>query len=140
VSGSGGIAPSFLTPAHDEGEWSTLTSLTPGKKFSVRTGLEAGWASELVWTLWSRERSLVPAGSCRSNSSNNGSGSIGGGSLDAFKPSIFVSAHILYSHASHRQFSSTVFSLLAESNKFCVISLLEIKLLKVHSTLLLKLH
>jgi hypothetical protein len=34
------------------GQLHDLAALTPGK--------EAGWASEPDWTLWSREKSLVP--------------------------------------------------------------------------------
>jgi hypothetical protein len=45
---SGGLAPPFLTLALDGCEWAT--SLPQ----------EAGWAPELVWTLWTRDKSLVP--------------------------------------------------------------------------------
>jgi hypothetical protein len=34
-------------------------ALSPGKEPPVPVGYEAGWAQDLVWTLWSREKSLA---------------------------------------------------------------------------------
>jgi hypothetical protein len=56
--GNGGIAPPFLTSALDGGEWSSITLLP----LYLRYPLEAGWAPESVWTLWSRGKSLDPSG------------------------------------------------------------------------------
>jgi hypothetical protein len=36
-------------------------TLSPGKGSPVLVGLEARWVPEPVWTLWSKEKSLVPA-------------------------------------------------------------------------------
>jgi hypothetical protein len=64
MSGSGGIAPPFLTSALDGGEWSASRPgwCTPREKGAGTHWIGAGWAPEQVWTLWSREKSLVPAG------------------------------------------------------------------------------
>jgi hypothetical protein len=37
-------------------------ALPPGEEPPVPIGYEAGWAPEPVWTLWSREKSIAPAG------------------------------------------------------------------------------
>jgi hypothetical protein len=37
-------------------------TLPPSKNFPVLIELEAEWIPEPVWTLWSREKSLAPAG------------------------------------------------------------------------------
>jgi hypothetical protein len=37
-------------------------ALPPGKEVQVPIGWEAGWVSETVWMLWSREEFLTPAG------------------------------------------------------------------------------
>jgi hypothetical protein len=37
-------------------------SFTPRKEPQVLIGKEAGWAPEPVWTTWSREKSIAPAG------------------------------------------------------------------------------
>jgi hypothetical protein len=51
---------SFLTSTLDAGKWSASRpghALPLGKGSSVPTGLEAGWASELVWTERLEEKS-----------------------------------------------------------------------------------
>jgi hypothetical protein len=53
---NGGIAPQFLTPALDGGEWSPSGThrFTPhplGKAPQISIVLEAGWVLERVWTL-----------------------------------------------------------------------------------------
>jgi len=55
---------SFLTLVLVGGELSTLYpgSFAPGKETLVGIKVEAGWAPNLVQTLWRRERSLDPAG------------------------------------------------------------------------------
>jgi hypothetical protein len=40
----------------------TPRPLYPGKLSPLPTGYEDGWAPEPVWTLWRREKSLVPGG------------------------------------------------------------------------------
>jgi hypothetical protein len=64
VRESRGIAPPFLTSALDGGEWpaSHPGHFTPGERFPVPIGQEGGWASEPVWTLWRKEKSLAPVG------------------------------------------------------------------------------
>jgi hypothetical protein len=52
ASGSGGVAPPFLTLALDEGEWSTPVALRPGKEPLVLIREEAGRAQVPVWALW----------------------------------------------------------------------------------------
>jgi hypothetical protein len=42
------------------GELRALVALPSGKESLVPIGWEAGWASELVLMLWSREKSLIP--------------------------------------------------------------------------------
>jgi hypothetical protein len=54
----------FLTSALDGGEWSASLpgrALPPGKGSPVPIGLEAGWASELVWTQGLEEKSFASA-------------------------------------------------------------------------------
>jgi hypothetical protein len=57
------MAPPFLTSALGEGELTASCPgrFTPGKEPPVPIGQEAGWAPEMVWTLWSRDKSLTPA-------------------------------------------------------------------------------
>jgi hypothetical protein len=57
--GEWNIAPSFLTSALDEGEWSAsrLGHFTPGESAPVLIAEEAGWAPESVCMLWSTEKS-----------------------------------------------------------------------------------
>ena len=38
------------------------TALPPGKESPVLIEYDAGWVSESVWTIWSEEKSLPPAG------------------------------------------------------------------------------
>jgi hypothetical protein len=54
----------FLTSALDGGQWSASrpAALAPRREAPVPIGMEAGWAPDPVWTLWSREESLIPAG------------------------------------------------------------------------------
>jgi hypothetical protein len=55
---------SFLTPALDGCDWSGSCpgrALPPGKGPLVPNGLEAGWASELVWTQRLEEKSFASA-------------------------------------------------------------------------------
>jgi hypothetical protein len=40
----------------------TLVGLPSGKESTVRSGWGAGWAPKPIRTLWSRQKSLVPAG------------------------------------------------------------------------------
>jgi len=40
-----------------------LNTLTPGKDPVVFAEQEAKWAPELVWMIWSREKSVAPIGS-----------------------------------------------------------------------------
>jgi hypothetical protein len=42
------------------GQLHTIAALPPGKVPPVPTGQEADCAQELVWMLWSREKSLAP--------------------------------------------------------------------------------
>jgi hypothetical protein len=61
--GSGGIAPPFLASALDGGEWSALRldRFIPGKRAPPVLNVQwAGWAPEPVWTLWSKEKNLLP--------------------------------------------------------------------------------
>jgi hypothetical protein len=46
------------------GEWSAscLLFYNPGKQLPVTNVQVADWASELVWTVWRREKSLTSAG------------------------------------------------------------------------------
>jgi hypothetical protein len=44
------------------GQLHTPAALLLGKEHPVPIGYEAGCAPEPVWTLWSREKSLAPAG------------------------------------------------------------------------------
>jgi hypothetical protein len=44
------------------GQLRASVALPQGKEPSVTVGWEAGWAPEPVWTLWSTEESLTPAG------------------------------------------------------------------------------
>jgi hypothetical protein len=59
IWGSGCIASLFLTSALDEGEWSASCPgrFSPGKNAPCTHWIEAGWASESIWTLWGREKS-----------------------------------------------------------------------------------
>jgi hypothetical protein len=60
--GSGGIAPPFLIPAVDGGEWSA----SPNCRFTpVPIGWEAGWTQEPVWATW-RKFLTVPGLQLRS--------------------------------------------------------------------------
>jgi hypothetical protein len=43
------------------GQLHTLAILPPGERTPVPTGKEAGWAPELFWTLWKKEKFLAPA-------------------------------------------------------------------------------
>jgi hypothetical protein len=56
-------APPFLISALYGGEQSAshTSHFTPGKEPLVSIVEEDGWAPELVWMLWNREKSLVPA-------------------------------------------------------------------------------
>jgi hypothetical protein len=49
----------FLTSSLVGGEWSASRPgrFTPGKDTPVPIGLEVGWTSEPVWTMWTRENS-----------------------------------------------------------------------------------
>ena len=42
------------------GQYHSLIALPLGKKTPVPTEQEFGWAPELVWTLWTREKFLPP--------------------------------------------------------------------------------
>jgi hypothetical protein len=56
---------SFLASAIDGGEWSTSRpgrSSPMGKGLPVLIRLEAGWASEMVWTMRLDEKSFTSAG------------------------------------------------------------------------------
>jgi hypothetical protein len=44
------------------GQLHAHAALPPRKESRVPSGQEAGWAPDPVWTLWSREKSLSPAG------------------------------------------------------------------------------
>jgi hypothetical protein len=61
--GSGDISPPFMTLALDgvESSASCPVRFTPGGRTLVPIEQEADWAPESVRTLWSREKSLVPA-------------------------------------------------------------------------------
>jgi hypothetical protein len=41
------------------GQLHVLAALTPGKEALISIGSEAGWAPELVWMQWQREK--IPA-------------------------------------------------------------------------------
>jgi len=61
---SRGLAPLILNLGTT---WRRVVDLTPRpllpwKRISVRIGYEAGWATELVWTFWRKEKLPVPAG------------------------------------------------------------------------------
>jgi hypothetical protein len=62
--GSGGIAPSFLTSALDGGQWSASHPgrFTPGEGAPAIHCVGDWMGPEPGWTLWTRERSLTPAG------------------------------------------------------------------------------
>jgi hypothetical protein len=57
----GGIAPSFLNSALEGGEWSAsrIGRFTPAERAPAPIRQEA---PEPVWTLWSTEKSVTPAG------------------------------------------------------------------------------
>jgi hypothetical protein len=61
---SGGMAPLFLTSAEMEvsRQLHAPATLQPGKEPPVSIEQNAWWAPEPVWTLWSKEKSLAPAG------------------------------------------------------------------------------
>jgi hypothetical protein len=62
---TGGIAPNFLTPALEGGEWSAShpgRALPPGKEPPVPIVQEAGWAPEPVWTQRVEENSSASVG------------------------------------------------------------------------------
>jgi hypothetical protein len=58
------VAPLFITSALVGVEWSASRpgALPPGKELPNTVGQEAGWVPDQVWTLWSKEKSLGPAG------------------------------------------------------------------------------
>jgi hypothetical protein len=60
----GGIAPPLLTSALGGGEWSDShpCRFTPEEKPPVPSGLEAGWSSEPVRTLWMIVTYVAPVG------------------------------------------------------------------------------
>jgi hypothetical protein len=62
--GSGGIAPLMLHLGTGAGEWSAScrNCLTQGKQSLVPTEQKARWVPKLFLTLWTREKSLAPAG------------------------------------------------------------------------------
>jgi hypothetical protein len=64
IWGSRGIAPLILHLETDGGEWSASCHghLTPGKQPLVSNEQEAMWVPDLVLTLWTRDKSLAPAG------------------------------------------------------------------------------
>jgi hypothetical protein len=53
---------SFLTSAVDRGEWSPSLPgrLTPGERRSEPTEIVAGWALQVVWAFWRREKICFP--------------------------------------------------------------------------------
>jgi len=53
----------FLTSAIGGGNWSALSPgcFILGKEPLVPIEYEAGWAPELVWTWWQREKFTTPA-------------------------------------------------------------------------------
>jgi hypothetical protein len=42
------------------GQLHAPATLPPGEAPPAPTGEQAGWAPELVWTLWGREKNLLP--------------------------------------------------------------------------------
>jgi len=62
--GNGGTLHTFLTSALDGSELSASrpSRLNPGERAPVLTRQEAGWAPELVWTRWGREKFATPPG------------------------------------------------------------------------------
>jgi hypothetical protein len=59
-----GIEVSFILDLGTRwtGQLQALAALLPGQQPSVPIGQEFGWAPEMVWTLWKREKYLAHAG------------------------------------------------------------------------------
>jgi hypothetical protein len=63
--GRGGLPPLFLSLTIEvSGQLQAVATLTLVKEPLVLTRYEAGWAPEVVWMLWSREKSLEPVRNC----------------------------------------------------------------------------
>ena len=60
---NGGTAPLIHKLSISGDEWSTShpDHFTPGERDLIPNEYEIGWTPQLVWTLWSRNRSLAPA-------------------------------------------------------------------------------
>jgi hypothetical protein len=54
--------PQFLTSAQDEDSCPSHSIPRDSLQYAQYRKLKAGWALELVWMLWTREKSLTPAG------------------------------------------------------------------------------